>query len=188
MGSRGKSFAWVILGMTLVFSLGAYNKSISAGERGGFVMNYPATGKDAGGPSPRALTGAVIVTLDSRGIIKRTVQPHVVEIASHVVTNVGDTSRRIRFKTSGFPADTELHSRDRAWNARTGEIERDLAPGAVVDFSMTVRLPDPLPVRSVPVSGTIAIIDASSGKQLSTLPVMFQQSGFATAGDDCCAP
>jgi len=174
--------------MTLVFSLGAYNKSIASGERGSFVMNYPATGKDAGGPSPRALTGMVVVTLDSRGVIKRTLQPRVIEVASHVVTNVGDTPRRIRFEVSGLGEDTELHSRDRAWNARTGEIERDLAPGAVVDFSVTVRLPDPLPARSVPVSGTISIVDAASGRQLSTLPVMFQQSGYALAGADCCAP
>jgi len=174
--------------MSLVFSLGAYNKSISAGERGSFVMNYPATGKEAGGPSPRALTGMVVVTLDDTGVVKRTVQPDVIEVASHVVTNVGDTPRRIRFEVSGLPEDTELHSRDRAWNARTGEIERDLEPGAVVDFSMTVRLPDPLPARSVPVSGTISIIDVSSGNRLSMLPIMFQQSGFAVTGDDCCAP
>jgi len=188
VGRRGRSLAWVILGMALVFSLGAYNKSISGGERGGFVMNYPARGKDAGGPSPRAMTGVVIVNLDNRGVIKRTVQPSVIELASHVVTNVGDKPRRIRFEVAGFPEDTELHSRDRAWNARTGEIERDLAPGSVVDFSMTVRLPDPLPAQSVPVSGTISIVDVRSGRQVSTLPVKFQQSGFAVAGDDCCAP
>ena len=151
-------------------------------------MNYPATGKGAGGPSPRALNGMVVVTLDNRGCLKRMVQPHVIEVASHVVTNVGDQPRRVRFEVSGFPADTEMHSRDRAWNAQTREIERDLAPGAVVDFSMTVRLPDPLPEKSVPVSGTITIVDASTGRRLSALPVLFQQSGFAVAGGDCCAP
>jgi len=174
--------------MALVFTLGAYNKSIAGGERGSFVMNYPASGREAGGPSPRALTGMVVVTLDDRGAIKRAVQPRAIEVASHVVSNVGDVPRRIRFEISGFPDDTELHSRDRAWNARTGEIERDLAPGAVVDFSMTVRLPEPLPARSVPVSGTITIVDASDGRRLSVLPVLFQQSGFAVTAEDCCAP
>jgi hypothetical protein len=188
MGSRGRAALWVVAGMSLVFALGAYNKSISAGERGSFVMNYPATGTAAGGPSPRALTGTVVVPLDNRGFIKRTVQPGVIEVASHVVSNVGDAPRRIRFETAGFPVGTEAHSRDRAWNPETGEIERDLAPGAVVDFGLLVKLPSPLPARSVPVSGTIFIVDARDGKRLSELPVRFEQAGFPTTGGDCCAP
>jgi hypothetical protein len=188
MKHRGRAWLWAIIGMALVFSLGAYNKSISAGERGGFVMNYPATGAECGGVSPRALTGAVVIPIDTAGIIKQTLQPGVIEVASHVVSNVGDTPRRIRFETDGFPADTEFHSRDRAWNAQTHEIERDLAPGAVVDFGMTVRMPDPLPPRSVPVSGTVYVVDAKSGQRLSKLPILFQQSGFPAWGGDCCAP
>jgi len=179
---------WVVVGMAVVFALGAYSKSISPGERGSFVMNYPAVGKAAGGPSPRALTGAVVVKLDQQGAIKRAIQPGVVEVASHVVSNVGDAPQRIRFETAGFPADTESHSRDRAWNPETQEIERDLAPGDAIDYGLLVKLPDPLPASSVPVSGTIYIVDARSGKRLSELPVRFEQSGFAQAAGDCCAP
>jgi len=40
----------------------------------------------------------------------------------------------------------------------------------------------------VPVSGTIYIVDARSGEKLSTLPVVFQQSGFPATAGDCCAP
>jgi hypothetical protein len=179
---------WAIAGLAMVFALGAYNKDISAGERGSFVMNYPATGSAAGGPSPRALTGFVVIPLDSQGAVKRTLQPGVIEVASHVVSNVGDTPRRIRFETSGFPPDTETHSRDRAWNPTTHEIERDLAPGAAVDFGLLVKLPKPLPASSVPVSGTIYVVDARSGKRLSQLPVRVTQSGFPAVGGDCCAP
>jgi len=188
MRARGKALLWVVAGMALVFTLGAYNKSISSGERGSFVMNYPATGKACGGPSPRALTGAVTIPLDKRGILKRALQPGVIEVASHVVSNVGGVPRRIRFETVGFPPDTEAHSRDRAWNPETQEIERDLAPGASIDFGLLVTLPNPLPAVSVPASGTIYIVDARSGKRLSALPVRFEQSGFAQTGGDCCAP
>jgi len=188
MRARGKVLLWVIAGMALVFALGAYNKSISAGERGSFVMNFPATGTACGGPSPRALTGEVVVPLDRRGTIKRAVQPRVIEVASHVVSNVGDVPRRIRFETVGFPPGTETHSRDRAWDPETQEIARDLAPGSSVDFGLLVTLPNPLPAVSVPASGTIYIVDARSGKRISELPVRFEQSGFPQAGGDCCAP
>ena len=188
MGARWRVFLWVAAGMTVVFALGAYNKSISAGERGSFVMNYPASGTAAGGPSPRALTGVVVVPLGKQGAIKRAFQPGVVEVASHVVSNVGDAPRRIRFEIAGFPSGTEAHSRDRAWNPTTQEIERDLAPGAAVDFGLVVRLPEPLPATSVPASGTIYIVDARNGRRLSALPVRFEQSGFPQPVGDCCAP
>ena len=188
MSAWGKALLWAIIGVALVFALGAYNKSIAAGERGCFVMNFPATGAASGGPSPRALTGAVVIPLGSRGAIKQALQPRVIEVASHMVSNVGDVPRRIRFETTGFPPDTEWHSRDRSWNPATHEIERDLAPGASVDFGLLVRLPDPLPARSVPVSGTIYIVDSRTGQRLSELPVRFEQSGFPTTVSDCCAP
>ena len=188
MDRRVSVFLWVALGMSLVFILGAYNKTIGAAERGSFVMNYPATGTATGGSSPRALTGMVMIPLDSQGTIKRFLQPGVIEVASHVVSNVGEVPRRIRFEAVGFPADTEFHSRDRAWNPATLEIERDLDPGAVVDFGMLVRLPDPLPAMTVPASGTVYVVDARSGERLSKLPVLFVQSGFPQAVGDCCAP
>jgi hypothetical protein len=188
MGRRSKALLWVIVGLAVVFALGAYNKSIASGERGSFVMNYPATGKASGGPSPRALTGVVVIPLDRRGAIKRAVQPSTIEVASHVVSNVGDVPRRIRFEAEGFPADTEWHSRDRAWNPATHEIERDLAPGDAVDFGLLVKLPNPLPARSVPMSGTIYVVDAKSGERISELPVRFEQAGFPVAAGDCCAP
>lgn len=79
----------VLLGVavaSLVFALGAYGGSVAGGERGGFVMNFPATGEKVGGPSPRALTGRIGVSLDDAGVFKRLAQPNVIEISSHVVS------------------------------------------------------------------------------------------------------
>lgn len=188
MARRGKALLWVIVGLAIVFALGAYNKSIAAGERGSFVMNYPAAGAACGGPSPRALTGVVRIPLDKRGAIKQAIQPGTIEVASHVVSNVGDVPRRIRFETKGLPADTEYHSRDKAWNPISREIERDIAPGEAVDFGMLVKLPDPLPARSMVMSGTIYVVDTRSGRRISELPVHFERAGFPQAAGDCCAP
>ena len=184
LSRRSNAWLWGIIGAALVITLGAYAGSISGGERGGFVMNFPAEGLEVGGPSPRALTGSIEIPLESAGFIKRAFQPSVVEVASHMVSNVGDVPRRIRFEAVGFKDSLEMHSRDRAWNRETGEIEREIGPGEAVDFGMIVHLPDPLAAVNIPVKGTIAIYDAETGEKLSELPVRFTREGFVKGS--CC--
>jgi hypothetical protein len=183
--NRLETVAWALAGVAVVCLLGAYGGTVAAGERGGFTMNFPASGREAGGPSPRELTGVVVVSLDRAGIVKRLVQPSVVEVASHVVRNVGTVPRRIRFEAEGFGDEIEWHSRDRAWNPNTHEIERDIAPGEAVDFGLLVQVPKPLTPSAVPLQGAIRILDARNGTLLSTLPVRFVRSGMAQGGD-CC--
>lgn len=185
LSKRARAFILAAAGATLVFALGAYGGSISGSERGGFVMNYPAEGAETGGPSPRELTGMLIVPLDHGGFIKSTLQPGTIEIASHVVSNVGKVPRRIRFEADGFVDDMEWHSRDRAWNPETHEIERELAPGEAVDFGLLMTLPDPLPAKAVPVTGTISVVDVRTDEELSRLPVWFAHTG-AMIGGTCC--
>lgn len=184
LSRRSTAWLWGIIGASMVIALGGYAGAISGGERGGFVMNFPAEGLEVGGPSPRALTGSIEIPLESAGFIKRTLQPGVVEVASHVVSNVGDTPRRIRFEAAGFKDSIEWHSRDRAWNPETGEIEREIEPGESVDFGFLVHLPDPLPAVNVPVKGTVRIYDATTGEKLSELPVRFTREGFVRGS--CC--
>lgn len=182
---RSRVLSFVAAGAAVAIVLGAYAGAVAGGERGSFVMNFPAEGAAAGGPSMRELTGLVVVSLDGAGIIKRLVQPDVIEVASHVVSNVGDTPRRIRFEVEGLTDEMEWHSRDRSWNPETHEIEREIAPGESVDFGLVVTLPDPLPEGVTPIEGTIAVVDAETGERLSELPVKFVREGFV-AGGACC--
>lgn len=178
----------VLLGVaaaSLVFALGAYGGSVAGGERGGFVMNFPATGEKVGGPSPRALTGRIGVSLDDAGVLKRLVQPNVIEISSHVVTNVGEEPYRIRFEAEDFDVPVDWHSRDRAWNPRTRVIERDIAPGEHVDVGVVLTFPRPLPTAPVLLNGAIVAVDDRTGERLSVLPVVVAQTGEAVAGA-CC--
>jgi len=177
---------WVVVGACLVFVLGAYNGKISGSERGSFTMNYPATGEQVGGPSPREMTGSISIGIDGAGIIKRTVEPSEIDIASHVVTNVGTRARTISFEASGFPATTEYHSRDSAWNPATRTIDRAIPPGQAVDFGLHVVFPDPLPNKAVLVDGSIVIRDATTGERLSELPVKVIRSGIPGVKGECC--
>jgi hypothetical protein len=51
-----------------------------------------------------------------------------------------------------------------------------------------VKLPEPLPARSVALTGTIYVVDTANGKRISELPVRFERAGFPQAAGDCCAP
>jgi len=183
--------AFAVVGVTVALALGAYGKSIGAAERGGFVMNYPATGTECGGASAKALTGSITVPLGTAGIIKSVLQPNVIEVASHSVRNVGDVPRRIRFEVSGFettagvPAEIVWHSRDKAWNPATHEIDRDIAPGQAVDFGLEMTLPEALPVVRVPLKGDILVRDAVTDELLSSLAVKFERVALPVGGD-CC--
>jgi hypothetical protein len=188
---RWTGAGWAIGGLVAAVLLGAYGMSIGGAERGSFAMNFPSEGgKPSAGPSARALTGSISVPLDSAGFIKRLLQPNVIEVASHSVRNVGATPRRIRFETTGFettgaPVAMEWHSRDRAWNPDTHEIDRDLAPGQAVDFGLTVTLAQPIPAVAVPLQGVILVKDARTSEVLSQLAVKFERAGLP-AGGDCC--
>ncbi len=183
---RMRPLMWGFAGASLIFALGAYGGSVAGSERGGFTMNFPATGTEVGGPSPRELTGFISVGIDGAGPIKQFVQPNVLEISSHVVQNVGDTPLTIVFDSEGFPAETEWHSRDRAWNAETREIERPIAPGEAVDVSLVVTFPEPLPDKPILLKGSVIVRDADSGDALSTLPVTVVRSGASAVAGDCC--
>ena len=183
--SRKKAWLWGLAGVWVMIALGGYSSSIAAGERVAFVMNFPATGAECGGPSMRNLTGQVSGSLDKAGIAKRYLQPNVIEVASHVILNAGDTARLISFETSGFPGDTEWHSRDLAFNDDTHAIERRIEPGEAVDLSLRVTFPEPLPAREELLCGSIIVLDTDSRETLSELPVHIYRTGSGTGGN-CC--
>lgn len=184
--SRTQAVLWAVVGASLVFGLGAYGGKVGGSERGSFTMNYPAQGTECGGPSPRELTGFVSFGIDGAGVIKRVLRPNVLEITSHVVTNVGTVPRAISFEASGFPRQTEYHSRDTSWNPRTRTIERMIQPGDAVDFGVVVTFPKPLPDKPVLVDGSIVIRDARTNQLLSELPVKVVRSGVAGVKAECC--
>lgn len=186
LSQRAQKWVWGVAGAAFVFALGAYGGSVSAGERGSFTMNYPATGKECGGPSPRELTGSVAVSLGEAGPLKQLLEPGEVEVASHVVTNVSKKPYRIRFALAGFPEGTEAHSRERSWSEKDLSIGRTLDPGEVVDFGLVVPIPATVKTGVDSIRGTVAILDASTDATLSSLPVVISSTGKAVGGD-CCA-
>ncbi len=184
-GSRRRAWLWALAGAWVAIALGAYAGAVSAGERVSFVMNFPASGAESGGPSMRELTGHVSASLDKSGFAKRLIQPNVIEVASHVIMNTGETERLISLETSGFPVSTEWHSRANGFDPVTHAIERPVAPGEAVDLSLRVTFPRPLPPDEVLLQGSILVKDTETGETLSELPVHVYRTGTGTGGS-CC--
>lgn len=188
-GSKIRTMVLVATAACALFLLGAYGGHIGPGERGAFTMNFPATGKECGGPSPRDLTGLVVVRMDRQGTLKRVLQPNRIEVASHVVRNLSDRPLTIRFEGTGFPPGTHWHSRDKSWSAEDRSIARPIGPGEAVDLSILMDVP----TQSMPsgryVDARIAVVDATTGARLSELPVVVVASAAAEQkAADCCGP
>lgn len=186
---------WLRLGLfalavAVAFALGAWRGGMSDAESVHFAVNYPATGKDMGGPGAMGATGSVRVNVANTGLIKNIAQPNVVNLSTHWLKNVGDRPLRIRVAAEGFSSPIRWDSLDADWDEETHTVSRALRPGESVTVDWFVTLPRPLPADTYTLDkGTFAVYDADTGERLTALPISIVNSDFLAAkGGDCCAP
>jgi hypothetical protein len=181
---------WFLVALGVAFGIGAFRGTMSGAESVHFSINYPAQGKDAGGPGPTARLGFVAVDVSKIGFLKAWIQPRVVNLSSHWLRNIGDKPLRIRLAMEGIKSPVRWDSTEKTWDEERHAIGRTLAPGETVTVDWFITLPDPLPVdASVVEKGRIAVYDADSGALLSALPVsVVNTAAGAVVGGDCCAP
>ncbi|HUU89722.1 MAG TPA: hypothetical protein VM238_00775, partial [Phycisphaerae bacterium] len=60
---RWQKLALFALAMAVAFALGAWRSTMSDAESVHFAVNYPAEGKDMGGPGAMGATGSVVVNV-----------------------------------------------------------------------------------------------------------------------------
>lgn len=187
---RWQKLALFALVMAVAFALGAWRSTMSDAESVHFAVNYPAEGKDMGGPGAMGATGSVVVNVGNTGFIKATVQPNVVNLSSHWVKNVGDEPRRIRVAAEGFTYPIRWDSMDRDWDEETHSVGRPLDPDEAITVDWYITLPRPFPADTYTIDkGEFAVYDADTGERLTALPIAIVNSGFGAAkGGDCCAP
>jgi hypothetical protein len=168
---------WFVAAMAVAFGVGALRQSTSSAESIHFSINFPAEGKEAGGPGPMAKLGFVAADVGKTGFLKALVQPRVVNFSSHWVRNVGDRPIRVRLEMEGIRSPVRWDSLDKDWDEETRSISRPLAPGETVTVDWYITIPDPLPAGSPVVEkGRIVIYDADTGERLSVLPLSIMNS------------
>jgi hypothetical protein len=154
--------------IVFVFALGWYRAGISDAD---FSLNYPAQGTRAGGVGAMGKEGVVVVNLANTGLIKRLVQPNVVNLSSHWLRNVGDRPRRVSIEMSGMPYPVRWDSTERTWNETSHAIGRSLAPSSTATVDWFITLPDKLPAADTIVDARIVVRDSETGEQLTVLPL-----------------
>ena len=194
-GSDARKRRWLKLGafslaVAAAFALGAWRGGMSDAESVHFAVNYPATGKDMGGPGAMGATGFVRVNVGNTGFLKKVAQPNVVNLSTHWLKNVSDQPLHIRVAAEGFKYPIRWDSLDVDWDEETHTITRALRPDESVTVDWFVTLPRPFPADTFTLDqGTFAVYDADSGERLTALPISIVNSDFLAAqGGDCCAP
>jgi hypothetical protein len=186
---RWWKWLWFAVAVGVAFGLGAWRGTMADGESVHYAVNYPAEGKEAGGPGARGGTGFVVVNVAHTGLLKRITQPNVVNLSTHWLRNVGKKPLRIRLAAEGFTMPIRWDSLELAWDAENHSVSRPLAPGEAITVDWYVTLPRPIPITKVIDEGKLVVYDADTGKALTRLPIAIVNGKVTTgAGGDCCAP
>jgi hypothetical protein len=188
--TRWRALALFAVAVAAAFALGSWRSTMSDAESVHFAVNYPATGKEMGGPGAMGATGSVQVNVGNTGFLKGWVQPNVVNLSTHWLKNVSDTPLHIRVAAEGFKSPIRWDSLDVDWDEETHTVSRSLRPKEAITIDWYVTLPRPFPADTYTLDqGTFAVYNADSGERLTALPVAIVNSEFLAAkGGDCCAP
>jgi hypothetical protein len=187
-GGRGRYLLLFVAAMAAAFSLGALRTTMGDAESVHYSLNFPARGYAAGGEGAMGKSGHVIVNLGNTGFIKQLLQPNEVNLSSHWVKNVGETTRRIRLEAEGVQYPLKWGSIDKSWDERTLTLQRPLKPGESVTVDWDLTLPRPLPDEDIIVDARIVVYDADTGDRLTAMPIRIVNSAAAAVkAGDCCA-
>jgi hypothetical protein len=184
---RTQAILWFIITVAIVFGVGFYRDAIGDGESVHFSVNYPAKGPAAGGVGAMGEEGYIVVNVAHTGLLKKVVQPNVVNLSTHWLKNVGDEPRKIRLELEGVPYPVRWESTERTWNEEDHSIGRELPPQSNATVDWFITLPKPLPPGDTIVDGAIVVYDAETDEKLTTFPVfVVRNEAGASKASDCC--
>lgn len=194
MGSRVRAAAFFAAALVFVLGLGWYRAAISDAESVHFALNYPASGTAAGGVGAMGKDGIVVVNLADTGVLKRMVQPNLINLSSHWLRNVGTRPRRVSLEITGTSYPVRWESNEKTWEPATHTIGRSLAPSSTATVDWYIELPDRLPPGDVLVDARILVRDTADMSVLTSLPLKVVKNNAAArkaveaarAGGDCC--
>lgn len=170
---------------------GYYRQTLSQAESVHFSLNFPAKAlSEVGGLGPRGHEGIVQVNLANIGLLKRLIQPNVVNLSSHWIKNT--SHRPMRIKIYLINCDYPIHTStpEKCWNEVTRTFERSINPGEMVSMDWNITIPDQFMTEKYILDAGVTVVDADTGNQISYLPVKIinTKDGKVPQGVECCAP
>ncbi|WP_019849164.1 hypothetical protein [Desulfitobacterium sp. PCE1] len=167
------------LSLGLVIGAGYYKSSI--GDGGSFNLNLPQ--KDTG------KVKTVTVNLDEQGLLKKLLQPDLIEVRSHAITNKSNKDYNLQFELTDNSLPVRMSVKDDAWDEKNNTLNRPLKPGQKVNFNMYFDVSKELFNASEIYDGRLNVLDFTTKEQLGYVPIKIVNTNMASDGNkDCCAP
>lgn len=170
--SRQKAIALILflLALGAAVAAGYYRGSLRKAESVHFGLSFPA---------PEGKGKKVVLYYNEQGLLKKLLQPGVVEIGSHRIKNAGSRSYVVRLELVNIPEGVEVtwETNQLAWDEATKTLRRPLKPGERFGMSWIFNIPEELRDKAVIYDGGLRVIDAETGEQLAFLPIKIVNRG-----------
>lgn len=194
------SWMLAVIGLAFAATIGLWSQSLfTQSESIHFSVNYPAglvVGEDgimdccdlggpwarvkqdedwAGYPSGGVLVwgteGCIVLDVGKEGLLKRTLQPGLINLSTHWLRNVGTKPYQIRLDMDMCGMELEWETHEAAWDAETRTSTRKIEPGKVFNMDWYLHIPPELFDQAVVCEGQLAVFDAETDLQLTMLPI-----------------
>lgn len=154
-----------VLAFNLAVAAGYYRGSLRKAESVHFGVNFPAQEDKP--------VRKVVVYYNKQGLLKRLLQPGVVEISTHRIRNCGSRPYVVRLELVGVPKNIRVvwETNQLAWDKETKTLQRPLRPGERFGMDWIFYIPEEMRDKPVIYDGGLRIIDAETGEQLAFLPI-----------------
>lgn len=183
--------AFFLIGLTFALMAGRFRNSISGAESVHFSINFPAQNAiTAGGIGPQGHEGEVIVNLSKTGFLKRLIQPNIINLSSHWITNRSDKPLKIAIRLLGCNYPVVCSTPEKSWNEQTKSFDRKIKPGEMISMDWDIKIPDKMMEKKIILNGGVEIIDVKNNRRLSYLPLKIidtDNEGLAKNAE-CCSP
>lgn len=167
-----KVMGWLAVGAVsalLVVGAGFYRSSIS--ETGMFNLSLPQKAKVAGGSRP------VVVDVQEQGLLKRVLQPWVIQVSTHGLENKSSKSYTLQFElTDGKVLPVVWDVRDPAWDPERRVLDRPFQPGQRIPVRILFKVPEELRNQAVIYQGHLQVRDYQTQEQLASVPITIANS------------
>ncbi|MBC7120585.1 MAG: hypothetical protein H5T33_03275 [Candidatus Methanosuratus sp.] len=173
--------------MALTVSLGAYSAVLGDSELVHFWVAVPAGNVTSPmimrGAGPPVSISPLVIDLQSRGVLKNTLQPNLEGVSTHWIYNLGKKPVRIRLDLANVPPDIKVDWEVNSgfeYDASTHTFTTPLRPGGSIPnlgIDWMFHIPEYYMDEPVVYDGGLEVIDADTNALLTFIPIKFINGG-----------
>jgi len=143
-------------------------------DLGGPWANIPENewqGYPAGGVLVWGTEGCIVVDVGREGILKKIVQPGLINLSTHWLRNVGMQPYQVSLEVNFCGFETEWETHEARWDPATHTSTRMIEPGEVFNMDWYIHIPPDMLNQPIICKGGLEVLDSQTGVSLSKLPI-----------------